>query len=272
MVRNYLSVLLVGAGCWLCWCAMIMAQDLSLPWWLPLSLTTLLVASATVLCHGRMIGVVGAAVAGTFAGTASGFAIWTPRDGIAASYIGLAIVAATLECLLVALATAWLARALLARSAAAQTKSAVRILWLILSCCASAGPVGLVVTPSILAHRLAANDRQATLRFESLKQAVEQAFVEGGPQSICDGKNIQKHYAGPPFRDKDWTYISGNYVQEDGYVFGVYCNQQDGYALDASPKRGDVDGTRQFCTDESRAIGCRLEWKGSREHCVPCPK
>ena len=145
-----------------------------------------------------------------------------------------------------------------------------RSLWLTLVFCAAVGPLMLAVTPSILAYRISSNDRDAALRFKSLKQAVEQTLSEGGRLSICDGRNLQKRYVGPPFRDEAWTYIAGNAVRQSGYVFIVYCKGMDGYVIDAQPDRGDLDGTRHFCTDESRAVSCRAEWNRSRYQCVPC--
>ena len=198
---------------------------------------------------------------------AGGFAIWKPEDRLAASYNGLTIAVVTLATLVVAVVTF-----LLFRKRVAWMERQTRSLWLTLVFCAAVGPLALAVTPPILAYRISSNDRDAALRFESLKQAVEQTLSEDGRMSICNGRNLQKRYVGPPFRDEAWTYITGNYVKQSGYVFMVLCMETGGYVIDAHPARADVDGTRQFCTDESRAIGCRVEWNRSRYQCVPCSK
>ena len=72
MERSSLSAGLVGAGCWLIWYPLIMAQHLYPPWWLPYPLIAALVAVGTILSRERAAGVVIAAIAGTFAGTTSG--------------------------------------------------------------------------------------------------------------------------------------------------------------------------------------------------------
>jgi hypothetical protein len=268
MVRSSLLAGLVGAGCWLFWYPLIMAQYLYPPWWLPFPLIAALVAVGTILSRERAVGVVVAAVAGTFAGTASGFAIWKSEDGIVASYNGLTIALETLATLVVAVLTF-----LLFGKRAAWMERQTRSLWLTLVFCAAVGPLALAVTPPILGYRISSNDRDAALRFESLKQAVEQTLSDGGSRlSICDGKNLQKRYVGPPFRDEAWTYITGNAVKQSGYVFTVHCMEMDGYVIDAQPSRSDLDGTRHFCTDESHAVGCMAEWNRSRYQCVPCSK
>jgi hypothetical protein len=240
MERGFLLAGLVGAGCWLSWYPVIMAPDLSPPWWLPLPLIAALVAVGTILSRERAVGVVAAAVAGTFAGMVSGYAIWKPEDGLAASYIGISIDVETLATLVVAVVTSFLFR-----KRAAWMESQTRRLWLTLVFCAAGGPLALAVP--ILAYRVSNNNRDAALRFESLKQAVEQTLSEdGGRLSICDGRNLQKRYVGPPFRDEAWTDITRNYVEQSGYVFMVHCMETGGYAIDARPARGDLDGTRQF--------------------------
>ena len=106
----------------------------------------------------------------------------------------------------------------------------------------------------------------------SLKKAVEITRAESdGASKICDGTALERHYTGPPFSDADWQRIAGNYVKQDGYFFMIYCHEKGGYTIDALPARPAGDGTRHFCTDESGKLGCRREWDGSRNKCLPCP-
>ena len=129
------------------------------------------------------------------------------------------------------------------------------------------------MTPLLVAHRVARNDRMAAERFESLKNAVERTLAEAGnPERVCDGQTLRRHYSGPPFSKEDWSRITGNYVQEDGYSFMVYCREKNGYTIDANPFGGKGYGTRRFCTDESGKIGCGLDRNRSRYACVACPR
>jgi hypothetical protein len=106
----------------------------------------------------------------------------------------------------------------------------------------------------------------------SLKNAVERTMADtDGARRFCDGQALKHHYSGPPFTDRDWRFIAGNYVREDGYDFGIYCLQPQGaYAIDASPARGKADGSRRFCADQSGHVGCGTQWSGSGNACIPC--
>src|SRR5262245_66018974 len=140
-------------------------------------------------------------------------------------------------------------------------------------CSVAFGPVARALTPTVVEHRVARNDRAAAERFELLKISVERTIAEvGGPGRTCDGPTLRRHYSGPPFSDEDWRRITGNYVKQDGYVFMVYCREKGGYTIDAQPARGKADGTRRFCTDESGKIGCGMKWNLSRNACIPCTK
>jgi hypothetical protein len=112
---------------------------------------------------------------------------------------------------------------------------------------------------------MARNDRLATARFASLKNAVERTAAEAGDsKGICDGSALRRHYSGPPFSDDAWRRIAGNYVKEDGYMFMLYCHETDGYKIDARPARVRGDGTRQLC--------CRVERNRTGHACLPCTK
>lgn len=135
------------------------------------------------------------------------------------------------------------------------------------------GPVALALTSPLVAYRVRVNDQVAALRFESLKDAVEQ--TASGPKhqvGVCDGSTLKRHYSGPPFSEKDWQRITGNYVKQDGYFFMVYCREQGGYTIDAMPARNKGDGTRHFCIDESSRLGCGMKFNSSRYGCTPCSR
>jgi hypothetical protein len=204
---------------------------------------------------------------GSSAGLCVGFAIWPPSDPIAASY-GLFVIAAGIGAgLLVALLACLLASAI-----SISNEKHRRALWLLLVCGVACGPVVLALTPSLVARRVARNDRIAAERFMSLKNAVERTRADtDGSSLFCDGQALKRHYSGPPFTESDWRYIAGNYVREDGYVFGINCHpQQSSYAIDAFPARERADGTRRFCADEWGTVGCETRWTGSRNACTPC--
>jgi hypothetical protein len=205
-----------------------------------------------------------ASAVGVFAGLWSGLVLFPPSDGIARSYAPLVIGVAELAALLVSLLAG-----LVGRKLSVSSKNHRRAVWLAFVCCVVFGPVGLALTPPIVAHRVARNDRAAAERFESLKRVVERTAIEAGdPEGICDGQTLRRHYSGPPFSDEDWERITGNYVKQDGYVFMVYCHEKGGYRIDAWPARGKADGTRRFCTDESGQIGCRMEWDHACRACT----
>ena len=138
--------------------------------------------------------------------------------------------------------------------------------------CFAIGPLAVALTPPLIKYRVARNDRVAVSRLEALNIAAEKTLVEdGGPRHICDGNALQRNYAGPMFSEEDWRYITDNYVRRDGYVFRFYCQEKGGYAIEAWPARGAVDGTRRLCADEAHRIGCDIGANGSRRVCQPCP-
>ena len=268
MDRTLHLIVPVAAGAWLCWYPLIMLQGFSPPFWLPLPLIALLIAVSTILSPDEASGMIAAAVVGTCVGIWSGYIIWKPSDSIVGSYIGLTIVVGTLATLVVSLITSFLSR-----KVAARFDGRARSLWVLLVCCVAVGPLALAVAPTIVAHRVARNDRIAALRFESLKRAVEKAISEDVSQSsVCNGRRLQRYYLGPSFSDDDWASMASRYISDDGYIFMVHCRQLGGFAIDARPKRGKIDGTRQFCADESGEIGCELGWSRSRYKCLPCPQ
>jgi MFS family permease len=265
--RDTLLVVLTAAGSALCWWPAIIEPSLDFPRWLLLVPVALCTGLSVMLSDGRRLLFVLAAGIGSAAGLCGGFAIWPPSDPIAASYtlfvigaaLGAALLVSVVACLVGAAISEW-------------GEKFSRALWVLLVCGAACGPVVLALTPPLVGHRVARNDRVAAVRFMSLKSAVERIGAEAdGPNLICDGQALKRHYSGPPFTESDWRFIVGNYVKQDGYVFGIYCLPQQGiYAIDASPARGRADGTRTFCTDASGNVGCSTQWTGSRNACIPC--
>jgi len=260
------------AGSALAWWPLCIDPNLDLPAWVPLLIVACLAALSTILSGGRWLRFAAASSLATFAGVCTGLMIWPPQDPIAASYmpivVPVATLAAALVSLLVGLAVRWLP--------ISSGQSLRRALWIACIACAAFGPVALALTRPLVARRVAQNDRMAEQRFLSLNHAVRQTVAEpGGPARLCDGKSLRANYSGPPFSDRDWRSIAGNYVRADGYRFGIsiYCPDPHEYLLDASPARGKADGSRRFCADEAGAIGCGMEWIPSRgEACTPCPK
>jgi len=209
-----------------------------------------------------------ASVLGTFAGTLSGFLIWRPADRIDASFVPVVILSAVVASVPVSLVVG-----LALRSVTVSKEKARRAVWLAFVCCVAFGPVTVLLTPPLVALRVAGNDRLAAERMASLSDAAQQTIAEtGDPQRICDQSSLKRHYSGPPFKERDWQYIAGNYVKHDGYIFGIYCHQGGGYTIDARPDREQGDGTHKFCADETGTIGCGMEWTGTRRECTPCIK
>jgi hypothetical protein len=264
MRRNAVLVLLVVAGSSICWWPVTKEPSLDLPAWVPLIVIALCCCLATILARGKWLRFVAASSAATMVGLLFAYMEWPLEDGIAQSYAGIGVAAAT-----VAVAVVSLVAGLMGRWIPVSNANGRRLVWIALVCCVAFGPVVLAVRPEVIAHRVARNDRLAAERFEGLKLAVERTRLEpGNPSHICDGTALKRNYAGPPFSDTDWRYVAGNYVKEDGYIFGMIidCSQPSHYAIDVRPRRGKADGTRTFCTDEIGKVGCSAGWN----ECVPC--
>ncbi len=268
MSRNNLLLVLTGTGSALCWWPAIIEPHLDFPAWLFLALVALMTGLATALSEGRWLRFMAASTIGTFAGLCCGFALFPSADVIANSYHPLAVVIGTLLSVIVSLVGG-----LAGRRLSVLNEKRRRAVLFVLAGCTAFGPGAFALTPPLVARRAARNDRVATERFGSLKNAVEQTIAAAGDSAkICDGRALKQHYFGPSFNEEDWQRIAGNYVKEDGYFFMVYCREQGGYTIHAMPWDGKGYGTRQFCTDESGKIGCGMEWNKSRNACVPCTK
>jgi hypothetical protein len=242
MKRDTLLILLTAAGSALCWWPAAIEPSVDFPRWILLVLVALMTGMATILSNGRWLRFVVVSTVGAFAGLWAGFVLFPPSDGIARSYAPLAIAAATMAAFVVSLLAG-----LVGQNLSASRKTLRRSAWLAFVACVGFGPIALALTPLLVAHRVATNDRMAAERFESLKSAVEETIAESAdPAHICDGQNLKRHYSGPAFSDQDWERITGNYVTQDGYVFMVSCREKDGYKIEAWPARGKADGTRRF--------------------------
>ncbi len=250
--------------------------SLELPTWLPLIFVGLLSSLATTLADGLWLKYALATSAGTFAGLFLGGVIWPDQDPISRSYSGLIVVVVTLLSVLISAISGFAAR-----KASKLIGHRRKAIWTMFICCAAYGPIVLLVTPPIAARRVAHNETLAAKRFWALKDSAEIASAGiGTPERTCDEDTLKKRYNGPPFAESTWRhqriaendeYVS---VRGGGYVFGIWCYQSKraGYVIDAHPEREKEDGTRQFCTDESREMGCNVEWNGTRNICKPCPK
>lgn len=239
-----------------------------LPWWLPVLCAALCTAFATVLSPNRWPVFLFASGLGAMGGLCLGAVIWFPSDGIAASYLPIVIAILTVVAILASSVAALVARNVVISPGTNHTA-----LWVALLTAVAFGPVALALTPPLVARRITRNDRLATERFASLKNAVERTAAEaGGRSGICDGSALREHYVGPSFSDEDCRRITDNYVKQDGYIFMVYCHESHGYTIDVRPDRQRGDGTLQLCTDESRKAGCRVEWNRSRNARLPCVK
>jgi len=262
------GVLLTFAGSALCWWPLIIEPNLELPWWVPLICIALCASLATALCSQGWPKFLAASATGTFFGHCAGYSIWWPTDPIAGSYVLIGVVVATSVAVLIALVAALAGRRLIFSSPTHR-----RAAWMVLVGCAAFGPFALALTPPLVRYRIRANDRVAALRFESLKNAVQQTASDPNDLvGICNGSAVKRHYSGPRFSEDDWHRITGNYVKQDGYFFMVYCREQGGYTIDAMPARTKGDGTRRFCTDESGRPGCGMKFNGSRHACTSCPR
>lgn len=259
MTRNRILLLLTFAGSGVCWWPAIIEPSLDFPRWILLALVALFTFASTLLRGGRGSWVfVVVAVAGSFAGMVSGVILWPSSDGIANSYALIAVAIGTAAATGAAL-IGGLAALLAARKKPLSNRTARGALWVVLTLCLAFGTTLFVLTKPLVKRRVARNESIAAVRFASLKNAVEQTRTVGGAaDSICDGHSLQKRYSGPPFAREDWSRISGNYVEEDKYVYMISCRQQGRYLLEARPKMPRVYGygARIFCADESGEVAC----------------
>jgi hypothetical protein len=150
------------------WWPLILEPTLDLPFWIPLTVVALCSCLAAALSNGGWLHIPAVASAATLAGLLAGFILWPLEDGIAESYAGIASLAVTLAVVLLSLVAGLVGRQL--RAAGEMHR---RAQWLALAACVAFGPVVLAVRPTIIAHRVARNDRVAADRFQSLKTAVE---------------------------------------------------------------------------------------------------
>jgi hypothetical protein len=270
MSKNTLLVVLAGAGSALIWWPASIDPSIDFSRWTLLALVALMTGLSIILSNGGWLRFVVASVVGTLAGLCSGSAIWPSDDVIANTYLGFVVAGATLAILLVSLVVGFAVRKVSVRNEKVRCA-----MWFALACCCAFGPIALALTPPVVVHRMARNDRLASERFESLKTAVEQTMAEaGGPGRICDGQALRRHYSGPSFSEEDWRridYKTGDRATENGYVYEIHCREQGGYAIGAWPIRLKGYGTRRFCTDQSGKVGCDLMPRSpSRYVCHAC--
>jgi len=268
MRRDILLVIVTLVGSALCWWPVCMEPRFVWPLWLPLLVVASLTGLSTVLFHKRWLRFLIASSVGTITGLICGVMIWPSEDVIGRGYVGFFIIPAIAISALVSLIVSQVTRRI-----SILNEKYKRAFWIALICYVVFGPIAVFLTPPLVAHRVAQTELLAKERFEALKSAAERTKNEqAGHQSVCDGQTLRINYFGPPFSDYNWRYIAGNYVKQDGYVFGIWCHQsdQDGYTIDARPERQNENGTRLFCTDESGRVGCGMEWNRTRNECIPC--
>jgi hypothetical protein len=262
MGKDTLLLMVIAMGSGLCWWPAMIEPGIGFSAWIPLVIVTLLIVLATALSEEGWLRQVVAAVVGTFIVLCVGFIVLPFTDSIGHSYMPFAIALVTLAAIPVALVAA-----LAGQKLRVLNENRRRATWIGLAVCVAFGPVALALTPGIVASRTARNDRLAAEMVKALKSAVQLTIAEaGGPERICDGRALKRHYSGPPFSDSDWGFITrksdwdlGNHVKQDGYVFTVYCQEQGGYRISAVPARAKWDGTLRFCADESGKAGCVVE-------------
>ena len=269
MKRNLILALLLGATAAISWLPLILEPSLDIPGWVPLVVIGLGAGFAAFI-SGRWVRYLFIAALFTLAGLLTGYRVWPLEDGIAQSYAGFASLAVTLAVAVCCLVTGLIGRALSRLNMTPRSGA-----WVLLAGCAAFGPAALAVRPELIAMRVAHNNALAARRFTSLKTAVEHVRTkQGGAASICDGQSLKNSYSGPQLSDRSWRYLAGNYVKEDGYLFGIWidCSQPDHYIIDARPNRAKADGTKELCTDQSGKVGCGVEWNGNtkREECAAC--
>jgi hypothetical protein len=268
MTKDRLLVVLNGTGALLCWLPAMVEPNRAIPLWLPLTLVASGTAVLTILRSRDWLLFVGASVLGTFVGLVVGFEIWPPTDPVAAPYLKLFVLVATLITLLSSLFIG-----LASRKVFVSNQTLRRVLWIILGGYVSFGPIALALTPRLVTRRLARNDRLAASRIQSLTNAVRQTVAEAGdPERVCNWEDLRRHYSGPTFSQEEWQHITSRYVERDGYSYRVYCQEVGGFAIEALRARNEANGTRHLCADEAHSIGCDLGSNGVRQVCKPCAR
>lgn len=270
MRRDVLLTVLTFIGAALCWCPICREPGPDMPFWLPIAIVVLLTGLSAAISVHRWFPFFIASITGTLTGMCIGTLMPpTPTDDvIARGYIGcFIIIAASISGVLSLVA------ALVGRKLHLTAEKHRRAAWIAFGCCVAFGPLAALLSPPLVAWRIGRNERLATERFVSLNNAALRTKAIAAERCF-DGQVLKKNYSGPPFSESDWLYIVGNYVKQDGYVFGIWCQQTErgGYTIDAYPVRPKVDGTRRFCTDESGKTGCGMEWSRTRNVCTPCSK
>jgi hypothetical protein len=261
MTRNRILLFLTFVGSAVCWWPAIIEPSLDFPRWILLVPVTFISGTSILLSGGRGWPAFIASIAGgSFAGLLSGVMIWPSPDGIAQTYALFVVLIGTAAAAVAALlggSAAYLAvgKRWLSSGAA---KSA---LWIVLGLCLAIGPALFAITQPLVQRRVARNESIAAVRFASLKNALGQARADRGADSVCTGQTLEKYYSGPPFTKDDWIRISGNYVEEDKYVYTVRCLQPGKYLLEVQPKMPKVYGygARLFCANESGDVACNLD-------------
>lgn len=263
MTLKRLLLPLAFAGSAVCWWPAIIEPSLDFPRWLLLALIALISGTSILLWGGRKwLVFVAAATGGSFVGLLSGVILWPSSDGIAQSYALFVVLIGT-----AAAAGAALIGGLAAFIAVGRwpplSRAAKNALWIVLGLCLVFGPTLFALTKPLIRRRIARNEGIAAIRFTSLKNALELATADrSAADSICAGPTLEKYYSGPPFTKEDWIRISGNYVEEDKYVYMISCRQPGKYLLEARPKMPRVYGygAHIFCADESGEVACDPEW------------
>lgn len=263
MIRNRILLLLAFVGSAVCWWPAIIEPSLDFPRWILLALVAFISGTSILLSRGpEWPAFVVATTVGSFAGLLSGVLLWPSPDGIANSYALVAVVIGTATSAGAALICG-LAAFVAVRRWRLSNGAAQGATWVLLGLCLAFGPTLLALTKPLVKRRVVRNESIAAIRFASLKNALEITRADrGAAGSICDGQFLQKHYSGPPFTEEDWSRISGNYVEEDKYVYGISCLPSGNYLLEARPKMPKVYGygVRIFCADASGEVACDPKW------------
>lgn len=255
------GLVLLSSG--LCWLPIIVEPNLGLSPWLPAVFASFCAGLGAILSRRRWWLYAVAVPLGSFVGICSGLSFWWPKDGEAAALVPLGV---SIETVLITAASAL--AAFLAHKTAIHQRRVRKAAWSLLVSLLVFGPVTLALTPPLVKIRVARNDRLAAQRFESLKTALERSADVGS--NFCDGAALRRAYSGPAFSESNWRRIAGNYVTQDGYLFGIYCHSgRTEYLIDVHPAQQEGYGTRQFCSDQSRTIGCDAQWN-SDGFCHPC--